>query len=118
MPQKYQILFHGESSGPSDRMRSATISASLNGVPLGTAIGRVEELVKAAVGFNAGRGDAVKVINVPFVRDTALAGEGKAGLFSFDDVAAATLFLASDAGSFITGQQIAIDGGTSITDGS
>ncbi len=35
-----------------------------------------------------------------------------------DDVAAATLFLASDAGSFITGQQIAIDGGTSITDGS
>lgn len=34
------------------------------------------------------------------------------------DVAAACLFLASDAGSFITGQQIAIDGGTSITDGS
>jgi multidrug efflux pump len=29
-----------------NRLRSATISASLNGVPLGTAIGRVEELLK------------------------------------------------------------------------
>lgn len=35
-----------------------------------------------------------------------------------DDVAATCLFLASPGGSFITGQQIAIDGGTSITDGS
>ncbi|MCX7284281.1 MAG: SDR family oxidoreductase [Novosphingobium sp.] len=34
------------------------------------------------------------------------------------DVAAACLFLASPASGFITGQQIAIDGGTSITDGS
>jgi NAD(P)-dependent dehydrogenase (short-subunit alcohol dehydrogenase family) len=34
------------------------------------------------------------------------------------DVAAACLFLASSDSSFITGQQIAIDGGTSITDGS
>lgn len=34
------------------------------------------------------------------------------------DVAAACLFLASTASSFITGQQIAVDGGTSITDGS
>ncbi|WP_017670013.1 SDR family oxidoreductase [Blastomonas sp. AAP53] len=34
------------------------------------------------------------------------------------DVAATCLFLASDAGAFITGQQIAVDGGTSITDGS
>ena len=36
---------------------------------------------------------------------------------SVDDIAAAALFLASPGGSFITGQQIAIDGGTSITDG-
>jgi NAD(P)-dependent dehydrogenase (short-subunit alcohol dehydrogenase family) len=35
-----------------------------------------------------------------------------------EDVAATALFLASDASRFITGQQIAIDGGTSITDGS
>jgi NAD(P)-dependent dehydrogenase (short-subunit alcohol dehydrogenase family) len=35
-----------------------------------------------------------------------------------DDVAAACLFLAAPGSSFITGQQIAIDGGTSITDGS
>lgn len=34
-----------------------------------------------------------------------------------EDVAATALFLASDAGRFITGQQIAVDGGTSITDG-
>jgi NAD(P)-dependent dehydrogenase (short-subunit alcohol dehydrogenase family) len=34
------------------------------------------------------------------------------------DVANACLFLASPASSFITGQQIAVDGGTSITDGS
>ena len=34
------------------------------------------------------------------------------------DVAAACLFLATPGSSFITGQQIAIDGGTSITDGS
>ena len=37
---------------------------------------------------------------------------------SVDDVAAACLFLAAPGSSFITGQQIAIDGGTSITDGS
>lgn len=35
-----------------------------------------------------------------------------------DDVAAACLFLAAPGSGFITGQQIAIDGGTSITDGS
>lgn len=34
------------------------------------------------------------------------------------DVAGTCVFLASSASSFITGQQIAIDGGTSITDGS
>ena len=34
------------------------------------------------------------------------------------DVAATALFLASDAGRFITGQTIAVDGGTSVTDGS
>ncbi|AOF99789.1 short chain dehydrogenase family protein [Blastomonas sp. RAC04] len=37
---------------------------------------------------------------------------------SVEDVAAACVFLASPASGFITGQQIAIDGGTSITDGS
>jgi flagellar M-ring protein FliF len=46
---------------------------------------KLEELVKAAVGFNPGRGDAVKVINVRFVRDAALEGDGKGGgMFSFD----------------------------------
>lgn len=35
-----------------------------------------------------------------------------------DDVAATCLFLASKASAFITGQQISVDGGTSITDGS
>ncbi len=44
---------------------------------------KLDELVKAAVGFNPGRGDTVKVINVPFARDPALEGEGKAGMFDF-----------------------------------
>ena len=35
-----------------------------------------------------------------------------------DDVADLCLFLASHQSSFITGQHIAVDGGTSITDGS
>ena len=35
-----------------------------------------------------------------------------------EDVAATCLFLASDAAGFITGQHIAVDGGTSVTDGS
>jgi len=34
------------------------------------------------------------------------------------DVAGLCLFLASADSAFITGQQIAVDGGTSITDGS
>ncbi|MDO9338408.1 MAG: flagellar basal-body MS-ring/collar protein FliF [Caulobacter sp.] len=45
---------------------------------------KLDELVKAAVGFNAGRGDTVKVVNVRFSRDDALEGDGKAGMFSFD----------------------------------
>lgn len=45
---------------------------------------KLDELVKAAVGFNAGRGDVVKVVNVRFARDPALEGEGKSGMFSFD----------------------------------
>ncbi len=45
---------------------------------------KLDELVKAAVGFNAGRGDVVKVVNVRFARDEALAGDGKAGMFNFD----------------------------------
>lgn len=44
---------------------------------------KLDELVKAAVGFNAGRGDTVKVVNVRFARDEALAGDGKAGMFDF-----------------------------------
>lgn len=35
-----------------------------------------------------------------------------------NEVAQTTLFLASDAASFITGQTLSVDGGTSITDGS
>lgn len=35
-----------------------------------------------------------------------------------EDIAAICLFLASSGAAFITGQQIAVDGGTSITDGS
>lgn len=35
-----------------------------------------------------------------------------------EDIASTALFLASDASRFITGQQIAVDGGTSVTDGS
>lgn len=44
---------------------------------------KLDELVKAAVGFNPGRGDTVKVINVAFARDPALESEGKAGMFDF-----------------------------------
>lgn len=44
---------------------------------------KLNELVRAAVGFNEGRGDVVKVINVPFARDEALASDGKDGMFDF-----------------------------------
>ncbi|MDB5470691.1 MAG: fliF [Caulobacter sp.] len=44
---------------------------------------KLDELVKAAVGFNAGRGDTVKVINVRFAHDEALASDGKGGMFDF-----------------------------------
>ncbi|WGM37578.1 flagellar basal-body MS-ring/collar protein FliF [Caulobacter sp. NIBR1757] len=44
---------------------------------------KLNELVRAAVGFNEGRGDVVKVINVPFARDEALASDGKGGMFDF-----------------------------------
>ncbi len=46
------------------------------------------------------------------MRMTPLRRTGRA-----QEVAAAALFLASDAASFITGQTLAVDGGTSITDG-
>ena len=44
---------------------------------------KLDELVKAAVGFNAGRGDVVKVVNVRFARDAASdAGQDSGGLLS------------------------------------
>lgn len=44
---------------------------------------KLDELVKAAVGFNAGRGDVVKVVNVRFARDAASeAGQDAGGLLS------------------------------------
>ncbi len=44
---------------------------------------KLDELVKAAVGFNAGRGDVVKVVNVRFARDAATeAGQDSGGLLS------------------------------------
>ena len=45
---------------------------------------QLDELVKAAVGFNPGRGDVVKVLNVRFARDEALTSDGKGGMFDFN----------------------------------
>ncbi|MBX3481141.1 MAG: flagellar M-ring protein FliF [Caulobacter sp.] len=47
---------------------------------------KLEDLVKAAVGYNAGRGDQVKVLNVRFARDPADEAGAKSGnpLTNFD----------------------------------
>lgn len=51
---------------------------------------RLDQLVKAAVGFSADRGDAVEVVNVRFSRDAATLGgtSASAGMFDFtkDDI--------------------------------
>ena len=48
-------------------------------------LARLDELVKAAVGFDTTRGDTVKVSNVRFARETPDAGEGEGGLLSSFD---------------------------------
>lgn len=53
-----------------DHVPRADASGKVSDQPLGAAeLGRVEALVKQAVGFNAERGDTVSVMNAPFVRE-------------------------------------------------
>jgi flagellar M-ring protein FliF len=47
-------------------------------------LARLDELVKAAVGFDSARGDTVKVTNVRFAREAVPAGEEAGLLASFD----------------------------------
>ncbi|MGN0864028.1 MAG: flagellar basal-body MS-ring/collar protein FliF [Stenotrophomonas koreensis] len=69
---------------PGGRISRVTVAVLVDHVPRANAegkivpqalsqaeLGRVEALVKQAVGFNAERGDSVSVMNAPFVRETA-----------------------------------------------
>lgn len=75
---------------PAGRIQRVSVAVLLDNVPRAGANGRISEqalsaaellriegLVKQAVGFNAGRGDTVSVMNAPFVRETT-AVEGPA----------------------------------------
>ena len=69
---------------PAGRIRRVTAAVIVDHVPRPAAdgkvalapmseqeLGRVEELVRQAVGFDASRGDVVSVVNAPFVREEA-----------------------------------------------